>query len=150
MEQKKVTCDQCRHFDYYNLDQIEKFEKDKSLFDCSLCHYGHPGHAKHVGFYYACSFCNQVSSSDFCTCEQSLEANTSTTKIVYDPKGVWMKPNRVNEKTENAKTQHEFNRLVRNKKLDKIKRDEHIEQLLVKTVDLLTELVKQKEVKNPV
>lgn len=147
---QKITCVQCHHWKNYDKASIANFNEDPESFDCELCHFNHPGHAKKVGFYYACAFCNQVNESDFCNCEESLEANTSTIKIVYDPDKKWMKPNKVNEKEAEGNTTRLFNKIVRNKKLDKVKRDEHIEQLLVKTVDLLTKLVKQKEVKNPV
>jgi len=144
----KITCKNCGHWKNYDEESIKKFDQYPESYDCELCHHGHPeGHPTFVGHYHGCGFCNQVSKSDFCGCQESLEASISTIKITYPN---IKNPNRVNEAEESGKAMRQFNKIVRNKKLEKLKRDEHVEQLLVKTVDLLTQLVKQKEVKNPV
>jgi len=145
---QKITCKFCGHWKNYDEASIKKFSEMPELYDCELCHHGHPeGHVGFIGHYHACSWCQQVSKSDFCGCQESLEASISTIKITYPD---MKRPDRVNEAEESGKTMRSFNKIVRNNKLEKLKRDEHVEQLLVKTVDLLTQLVKQKEVKHPV
>jgi len=136
MEQK-IICSQCRHFDYYDSESVKRFESNPEEFDCSLCHYGQPNRPKHVGYYHACGFCNNVNASDMCDCQESLEANTTTTKIVYDPKGVWIRPNRVNEKEEMGKANREFNKIVRNKKLEAEQRSIRMDKNLQRLVELM-------------
>ncbi len=83
-----------------------------------------------------CSQCRHWQIFD----EESIkrfEANTSTTKIVYDPKGVWMRPNRVNEKTEMGKAQHEFNKIVRNRKIEAEERSIRMDKNLQRLVELM-------------
>jgi len=148
---QKIVCSNCKHFEVYDEQSIKKFNEIPESYDCPLCHFNQPGRPKYVGNYYQCGFCSNVSRSGSCSCQESLESEMSTIKITYNPLNQYpSKFNRVNEKEQEVKSNLEFNKLVRNKKLDKIKREEHIEQLLVQTVDLLAELAKHKEVKSPV
>lgn len=134
---QKITCVQCHHWKNYDKESIEKFNKNPGSFDCELCHFNHPGHPKYVGFLFSCGFCNQVSKSDSCDCEEALQSNISTIKIVYDPNKKWMRTNKVNEKEEETKSNLEFNKLVRNTKLEKLEREKRMDKNLQRLVELM-------------
>ena len=135
---QKVICSSCKHYKSYDEESIKKFEANPEEFDCELCHFNHPGHPKFVGHYYQCGFCSQVSRSDSCDCQESLEANVSTIKIVYNPKNQYpSRFNRVNEKEEEGKTNREFNKIVRNKKLEKLEREIRMDKNLQRLVELM-------------
>ena len=72
-----------------------------------------------------------------CNCQESLEANISTTKITYDPHGVWMRKNKVNEKEEMGKANREFNKIVRNRKLEAEERSIRMDKNLQRLVELM-------------
>jgi len=95
-----ITCVQCKHWQVFNKESINHFDKNPEEFNCELCHYGHAEHVRFLGKYYACGFCNQVSRSDSCDCQEALEANISTIKITYPN----FKKNRVNEKKKEKQT----------------------------------------------
>jgi len=134
---EKITCSQCRHWQAFDEKSINHFNKNPEEFDCELCHYGHSGHPKFIGHYYQCGFCNQVNRSDSCDCQEALESNMSTIKIVYDPDKKWIRPNRVNEKAEAGKANMEFNKIVRNKKLEKLEREIRMDKNLQRLVELM-------------
>jgi len=134
---QKITCVSCKHWQVFDKESIEHFNKNPGEYDCEVCHYGHPGHPKYVGFYYSCGFCNQVSRSDSCDCQEALEANVSTIKIVYDPDSKWMRKNKVNEKEEAGKANLEFNKIVRNTKLEKLEREKRMDKNLQRLVELM-------------
>jgi len=136
MEQK-ITCVQCHHWQVFDKESIEHFNKNPEEFDCELCHYGHSGHPKYVGFYHQCGFCNQVNRSDSCDCQEALESNMSTIKIVYDPDRKWLRKNKVNEKEAEANTNREFNKIVRNKKLEATEREIRMDKNLQRLVELM-------------
>lgn len=134
---QKITCVQCKHWQVFDKESINHFNENPEEFDCELCHYGHPEHPKYVGVYYSCGFCQNISKSDQCNCNESLEANVSTIKIVYDPNKKWMRPNKVNEKEEIGKANLEFNKIVRNKKLESIEREKRMDLNLQRLVELM-------------
>lgn len=134
---QKIVCSSCKHWQVFDEESINHFNKNPEEYDCELCHFNQPGHPKFVGNYFACGFCNQVSRNDSCDCEEALEANMSTIKLVFDPDSKWLRKNKVNEKEEEGKTNREFNKIVRNKKVEAEERQIKIEKHLERIVELM-------------
>lgn len=132
---QKITCVQCKHWQVFDEASIKKFSENPERFDCELCHHGHSKEdPRFIGHYHACGFCQQVSKSDFCGCEESLEGSISTIKIVYpDMKN----PGRVNEAEEASKTNRMVNKIIRNKKLEAIEREIRMDKNLQRLVELM-------------
>ena len=67
-------------------------------------------------------------------------------EIIYDPKNVWWTHNKVNEQQEEAKTNREFNKIVRNRKLEAEQRQIRVDKNLQRIADLLEEREKKSAV----
>ena len=141
----KVICQQCQHFIRVDKASAENYDNNPETFQCELC-FVKPGEPKPLlRQLINCSTCGQTYDSHS-SCECSIPVSTIT--IQYDPKNKWMKHNRVNEQQEEAKTNREFNKIVRNRKLEAEQRQIRVDENLQKTVELLEKIVKQKESKD--
>ena len=141
----KVICQQCQHYIRVDKASAENYDNNPETFQCELC-YVKEGEPKHLTRKFVhCATCNQTfDSKSSCDCQIPV----STITIQYDPKNKWMKHNRVNEQQEEAKTNREFNKIVRNRKLEAEQRQIRVDENLQKTVELLEKIVKQKESKD--
>ena len=142
----KIICQKCQHFIRVTKITAEQYEDDPESFHCELC-YVEPGKPIRLRTLINCATCTQTyDSKSSCLCPPK----TSTITITYDPKGVWMKHNKVNEQQEADKTNRQFNKLIRNRKLEAEQRQIRVDTNLEKTVELLGKLVEQKEKKGAV
>jgi len=143
-DQYKIICQQCQHFVRVEKTIAEQYESDPESFHCELC-YVAPGEVKHLlRKFDHCANCGQTfDSKSSCECP----VPTSTISITYDPKGVWMKHNKVNEQQEMENTQREFNKIVRNRKIEQEERNKRIEELLTQNNELLRKILEKDNVR---
>jgi len=128
-DEYKIICRQCQHFVRIDEESAEKYNNDPESFHCPLC-YVKSGEPKLVRSLIHCATCNQTyDSRTVCEC---IPAH-STINITYDPKHKWMK-NRVFDNTEayNSKTMIEYNKKVRNRKLEAEERQIRVDENLSK------------------
>ncbi len=139
----KVICQQCQHFIRVDKASAENYENNPESFHCELC-YVEPGDPRPLlRKFDHCATCNQTfDSRSSCECP----VPTSTITITYDPKHKWMKHNKVNEQQEEAKTNREFNKIVRNRKLEAEQRQIRVDKNLQRIADLLEEKEKKSAV----
>ena len=141
----KVICQQCQHYIRVDKASAENYDNNPETFQCELCYVKEGDPKPLLRQLVNCSTCTQTYDSHS-SCECSIPASTIT--IITDPKGVWFKHNRVNEQEEEAKTNRQFNKIVRNRKLEVEQRQIRVDENLQKTVELLEKIVKQKESKD--
>ena len=139
----KVICQQCQHYIRVDESSAKNYEENPETFECELC-FVKPGDPKPLLRQLVnCSTCTQTYDSRS-SCECPIPASTIT--IITDPKGVWFKHNRVNEQEEEAKTNRQFNKIVRNRKLEAEQRQIRVDKNLQRIADLLEEREKKSAV----
>lgn len=144
----KVICQKCQHFERVDKASAEKYDNDPESFHCELCFIPKGDNKIRLRKFIHCAECNQTFDSKS-SCDCSIQA--SSIEIVYDPKNKWMKKDwNKDYASYNAKTTLDFNKHIRNRKLEQEERQIRVDKNLEKTVELLGKLVKQKEKKGAV
>jgi len=138
----KVICQQCQHYIRVDEASAENYENNPETFQCELC-YVAPGDPKPLlRKFINCSQCLQTyDSRSTCECPPQV----SSIKITYPQ----MKLDRDKDYgAYNSRTTLDFNKRVRNRKLEAEQRQIRVDENLQKTVELLEKIVKQKESKD--
>ena len=132
-----VICQQCEHFVRVDKASAEKYIIEPESFHCELC-YVAPGEPKHLTRKFDhCATCNQTyDSHSSCECPPQV----SSIKITYPQ----MKKDRDKDYgAYNNRTTLDFNKRVRNRKLEAEQRQIRVDKNLQRIADLLEEKEKK-------